>query len=377
MMSAQIQVPEQLLSEFEPSSDVQGSLTLIAGDASDRKFYRYQHLNNSAICMSFPKWEGGYGGDPISWLGMHSALMEMGIPVPKVLHVDPEQLCIWTEDFGDNFLNFSLQDSTLDVNSDVSKQAVEYYKRALDLLVQAQYTKIEASFPAANLSFDHEKLMFEMNFFMTHFVEGFLGLTLGKEEKSALLNDFDKLCAYLDKRERVLCHRDYHVRNLMIIDNQVKWIDFQDARMGPHAYDVVSLVRDSYVKMGAETRHALYKHYFIGVNIAREDQKLKPLDWIDFKQELAVMGMQRNIKAIGSFGYLATRKGKPNYLCHVANTLETILDLDSLEPEGMSLNDHYPNIVGFLSSLKNGKLKQRLADEIKSFTSTIHELRRT
>ena len=72
---------EQSITEKEPV------LVLIAGDASDRKFFRLINDPISAICMQFPKWEGGYGGDPISWIGMHTALTQMELPIPKIMPV--------------------------------------------------------------------------------------------------------------------------------------------------------------------------------------------------------------------------------------------------------------------------------------------------
>mgnify|MGYP000452784728 CR=1 FL=1 len=76
-----------------------------------------------------------------------------------------------------------------------------------------------------------------------------------------LYEDLNLLAKKLDACERVLCHRDYHVRNIMLKNEKIYWIDFQDARMGPHSYDVVSLVRDSYVNITWETRKNLFSYY--------------------------------------------------------------------------------------------------------------------
>ncbi len=342
-------------------------LKLIAGDASDRKFYRLEGADFGSICMRFPKWEGGYGGDPISWLGMHKALAEMGIPVPAVYAVDEQRACIWTEDFGDDFLNCCIKNDSLDMDDPLAAESVSFYKQALDLLVKAQYpTASHSSHPAEKLAFDTTKLLFEMHFFAKHFLNGFLGLNATEEaaEWKAVFDDFLKLSQWLHNQERVLCHRDYHVRNVMIVEKEAKWIDFQDARMGPHTYDVVSLARDSYVKITPKTREMLYDYYFSHMNVARTRRGLSPLSRKDYDIECLHMGLQRNVKAIGSFGYLATTKNKPGYLSYVQWTLETLTSEASTQAHGFCLDQAYPALMGLLKSLKSGKLSFVLKDAL-------------
>lgn len=344
-------------------------LQLIAGDASDRKFYRLQQAPMSAICMRFPKWEGGYGGDPLSWLGMHHALQTIGIPVPSVLLVDERRSCIWTEDFGDNFLNYKAKNNYLDIDTPTSAETYRYYLQSLDLIVKTQYPAISPpSHPAQKLAFDAEKLMFEMRFFIKHFLNGLMQLDVDETGDIAkwkpLVTDFQRLSEHLGSRERVLCHRDYHVRNVMICAGKAKWIDFQDARMGPHTYDLVSLVRDSYMQITPKTRRALYNYFLTELNLARERQGLAPLQTHDFESEIMHMGLQRNVKAIGSFGYLATQKGKPGYLSYVLQTLDTILAPESLQNSGENLTQTYPAIYNLLNELRHGQLANLLQQKL-------------
>jgi aminoglycoside/choline kinase family phosphotransferase len=349
-------------------------LRLIAGDASDRKFFRLENTKQSAICMQFPKWEGGYGGDPLSWLGMHSALAAAGMPVPRVLHIDEPNCCIWTEDFGDDFLNAELPGDTLDAAEPTCAKTLSRYEGALELIVEAQYPRAPMpSHPALTRHFDFEKLHFEMRFFFAHFVRGFLALDATSDATSnasiaAVEAELTDLCRWLDARPRVLCHRDYHVRNVMIVDNALGWIDFQDARMGPHSYDVVSLVRDSYVRIDALTRERLYAHYVAACSERRVSLGLPPLDADDFAREVLRMGMQRNIKALGSFGYLAAEKRKPSYLRYVERTLETLVSKPS-RGEGVepAFADGYPATFDFLSSLLNGRLTPVLHERLARF----------
>ncbi len=87
------------------------------------------------------------------------------------------------------------------------------------------------------LAFDEKKLFEELEFFERHFLAGFRGAVLTSEDREALETEFRAIARELSNRPRVLCHRDYHSRNLMVLDGELAVIDFQDARMGPMTYD--------------------------------------------------------------------------------------------------------------------------------------------
>ena len=100
------------------------------------------------------------------------------------------------------------------------------------------------------IAFDVEKLTWELDFFATHFVEGYRGVALTPAERDRARRGVARRSSdELAGEPRVLCHRDYHSRNLMLHDGSLHIIDFQDARMGPDTYDLVSLLRDSYVDL--------------------------------------------------------------------------------------------------------------------------------
>ena len=114
---------------------------------------------------------------------------------------------------------------------------------------------------------------------------------------------------------RVLCHRDYHSRNLMLNDGQLYMIDFQDARMGPDTYDLVSLLRDSYVDLTDQTVEDLIA-YFLALKGTPEDP--------DFRRRFNVMALQRNLKALGTFGYQTTARRNPVYIQYIPRTLRYV-----------------------------------------------------
>ena len=128
-----------------------------------------------------------------------------------------------------------------------------------------------------------------------------------------------ELVETLAAEPRVLCHRDYHSRNLMLHDERLYIIDFQDARMGPDTYDLVSLLRDSYVDLPEQTVDELIA-YFLALKgqTGRADEA--------FRRRFDLMALQRNLKALGTFGYQTTARRNPVYIQYIPRTLRYVRD---------------------------------------------------
>src|SRR4029079_11451613 len=114
---------------------------------------------------------------------------------------------------------------------------------------------------------------------------------------------------------RVLCHRDYHSRNLMLSEGSLYIIDFQDARMGPDTYDIVSLLRDSYMDMTERDVDELMA-YFLALNGRHSVTDLE-----EFRRRVDLMALQRNLKALGTFGYQTITRRNPVYIQYMPRTL--------------------------------------------------------
>src|SRR5205085_762639 len=147
-----------------------------------------------------------------------------------------------------------------------------------------------------------------------HFLEAYRGITLADDQRAALREEFAAIIQELAAEPRVLCHRDYHSRNLMLHENQLYLIDFQDARMGPDTYDLVSLLRDSYVDLTDREVDELIA-YFLALKKSRQSAVA------DFRRRFDVMALQRNLKALGTFGYQTTTRGNPVYIQYMPRTL--------------------------------------------------------
>ena len=169
------------------------------------------------------------------------------------------------------------------------------------------------------IAFDVEKLTWEMDFFTKHFIEAYRGVVISPAAREALREEFALIIEELAGEPRVLCHRDYHSRNLMLHEDRLYIIDFQDARMGPDTYDLVSLLRDS-VRRSA------------GADRQRADRLLPRAQGRDasteaeFRDRFDVMALQRNLKALGTFGYQTTARRNPVYIQYIPRTLRYVRD---------------------------------------------------
>jgi aminoglycoside/choline kinase family phosphotransferase len=169
-----------------------------------------------------------------------------------------------------------------------------------------------------SVAFDVEKLTWELDFFIKHFIEAYRGIVIPTASREELRAEFAVVIAMLAGEPRVLCHRDYHSRNLMLHKSELYIIDFQDARMGPDTYDLVSLLRDSYVDLPEPTVSELLA-YFLALKGQSGDDSA-------FRRRFDIMALQRNLKALGTFGYQTTARRNPVYIQYIPRTLRYVRD---------------------------------------------------
>jgi aminoglycoside/choline kinase family phosphotransferase len=172
----------------------------------------------------------------------------------------------------------------------------------------------DAKYLPYGIAFDVPKLTWEMDFFIKHFLEGYRGIVFAARERDALRAQLAEVVDELAAEPRVLCHRDYHSRNLMLRDERLCIIDFQDARLGPDTYDLASLLRDSYVDLAEETVDELIAYFLALQGRSGEDT--------NFRRRFDLMALQRNLKALGTFGYQTTGRRNPVYIQYIPRTLK-------------------------------------------------------
>jgi aminoglycoside/choline kinase family phosphotransferase len=144
----------------------------------------------------------------------------------------------------------------------------------------------------------------------------------GAGERDALREECAAIVRELAAEPRVLCHRDYHSRNLMWHASRLYVIDFQDARMGPDTYDLVSLLRDSYVDF-TEAQVDGFIAFFLALRDGRIGSGT-PADLDEFRRRFDVMAVQRNLKALGTFGFQTTSRQNTVYIQYIPRTLNFV-----------------------------------------------------
>lgn len=281
----------------------------LPGDASVRRYVRViPPSGQSRILLVHP---GAIDPLSLSFLSVGSLIERMGIRAPAVAGYAADLGIVELEDLGDLTLQQFLTKATPD-------ERAGRYREAIAIIVTMQYQgrELESNeFVPFRLAFDVDKLMSELEFFIDHFLIDARGVTLAAQQRTRLQEEFKPLAAELSAEPRVFCHRDYHSRNLMIHEGHLYVLDFQDARMGPNTYDLVSLLRDSYVDNPNDLVETMIDEYLrlTGNNDATE-----------FRRLFDIMSVQRQLKALGTFGYQSAVAGTTRYDDAVPRTLHSL-----------------------------------------------------
>jgi len=282
----------------------------LTGDASDRRYYRVLLPDAPSIVLSL--YSGPFEFESLSFVNVARLLEQMPVPIPTVLGHAEDLGVLALEDLGDVTLQAHLGAVTPAEHAARYRQAV-----ALIATLQRRGAELESpKFLPYGIAFDVEKLTWEMDFFTKHFIEAYRGITIAASAREELREAFAGLIEELAAEPRVLCHRDYHSRNLMLHHDRLYIIDFQDARMGPDTYDLVSLLRDSYVDLPERTVDELLA-YFLAFKGETGSESA-------FRQRFDAMALQRNLKALGTFGYQTTARRNPVYIQYIPRTLRYV-----------------------------------------------------
>jgi aminoglycoside/choline kinase family phosphotransferase len=230
--------------------------------------------------------------------------------VPKILGHADDLGVLALEDLGDVTLQAHLGTGAAAAHAALYRQAVGF----IDTIQRRGKELASSAFIPYGIAFDVEKLTWEMDFFTKHFLEAYRGAGLTDGSRAALRQELASIITELAAEPRVLCHRDYHSRNLMLHDGRLCIIDFQDARLGPDTYDLVSLLRDSYLDLPEQVVAELIAYYLaLGGRTA---------DHAEFRRRFDLMALQRNLKALGTFGYQTIARRNPVYIQYIPRTLK-------------------------------------------------------
>ena len=307
----------------------------LTGDASDRRYFRVLSGDEPPCVLAVYAAPFDYAALP--FVNVAELFAALPVPVPRILDQAADLGVLALEDLGDLTLQAH-------VGAAPAAAHAAQYRQAAALIEVLQRRGGELAGPRFlpyGIAFDEAKLDWELDFFVKHFLVAYRGVALDAGEREALRAEFSEIVRELAAEPRVLCHRDYHSRNLMLTNNTLYMIDFQDARMGPDTYDLASLLRDSYVDISRETLDELLAYFLALKGQAGQEA--------EFRRRFDLMALQRNLKALGTFGYQTTSRSNPVYIQYMARTLryvrENLRKYSRFARLGEILAEHVPELA--------------------------------
>ena len=299
---------------IEMNVDSEFSITKASEDASFRKYYRVQDKDKTSILMVAPPDK-----EPLNqFLFIAKSLKDRSVRAPKVYAFDHELGVILQEDFGTCSLMQYYQEHDNENNqlifNKLNETIIHLQKRCSDIDLPIYSSKILID----ELSLFHEWYLKGLDF---------------KQNKLEEIYSF--LLTNIEKQNKKFVHRDFHCRNLLIQDDQICLIDFQDALIGPITYDLVSFLKDAYHK----------KNDFLIMDVCIKFWELArsnfdvPTDFGDFFIDFEMMGVQRHLKILGIFKRLYLRDGKNQYLNDIPLVENYVLEVAEKYPKLSYLKD--------------------------------------
>lgn len=273
-------------------------VSLLAGDASFRRYDRITLGNKKAVLMDAPP----VFEDTRPFVAVAEFLLKSGLHAPKIFAKDFEKGFLLIEDLGDDLFK-----RVLDVDPG---RELELYRLAIDELIKLNACSVPESLPYGDEKYnlplyDTELMLEEVSLFTDWYYPALTGKRLPFDKRKNFLSLWKDVLGDVTNTSECLVLRDYHAENLLERpDGQVGQLDFQDAVIGHSAYDLVSLLQDARRDVDPQTEKQMID-YFV-TNLGREKSK--------FYQDYMILGAQRNIKIIGIFARLFLRDGKDNYL---------------------------------------------------------------
>jgi N-acetylmuramate 1-kinase len=310
------------------------NIVTLSGDASTRRYFRVtsedKAFRHSVVMISGKK---NYQ-DIHSHIETYNFFKKIGFHVPEIYEAAPNKGYIIEEDLGDNSLEFFMNSG-----SD-SGLHPDYYAMAVNMIIRLQNSfddpdivhAFSHSLPLRN-RFTERKFFQELQMFYDYFFIRYLKMDIA--EKEEIENTFYRISEELLDQPLVPTHRDYHSRNLFIKDEKLYVVDFQDARLGPAHYDLVSLVYDPYVHLASPKRKELIEEYRKGVFLKKSSSYMKGFDRL-----CALCAVQRLLKAIGTYTYMYLDRHNSFYLQFITNALNDISVLIKNSSEFDVLKDH-------------------------------------
>jgi aminoglycoside/choline kinase family phosphotransferase len=305
----------------------------LKGDASNRSYYRVTTAAGPYVLMVMPhgatseEATKGETPDELPFVNVHRNLEALGVRVPRIFDWDPEAGIMVIEDLGDLTFEAALG------QGDPLERRRFLYRKAIDLLVSLRVRADRAANPAClstGRAFDFDLYRWEFDHFLEWGLEARHEVTLGEAEAAKVAALADRICDQLASLAKGFTHRDYQSRNLMVLpDDELVLIDFQDALQGPMVYDLVALLRDSYVELPMDFVEEMLGYYLERLAAAGGPAlALEP-----FVADFHLLTVQRKLKDAGRFIFIDRVKKNPSFLPYVSPSLRYVREALARRPE--------------------------------------------
>ncbi len=273
---------------------------------SNRRFYRLDSGGRREVLMV----SGPDDQDFARFMKIGRYLDRLALGVPRIRRANLSSHSVLMEDLGDATLNRALRSS--------GAMAGRLLEKAIRFLVEFQNRTMASAERNVKREFGFDGLRWESQYFMDNFLAKFAGVEI--PDFPGIDEEFDAVAREALSSPRVLCHRDFQSQNIMIFRNRIRIVDFQGARMGPLAYDLMSLLRDAYIEISEDEIARLTAYYHRILCRSGLGRRLDiPLR--DFAKFASSAALQRNMQALGAFAFLGLVKGKKSYLGHIPRGL--------------------------------------------------------
>jgi aminoglycoside/choline kinase family phosphotransferase len=294
------------------------TLTAASSDASFRRYFRWEGEGRTFIVMDAPPPQENCK----PFVDIAHLLSSSGINVPKIYAEDLKQGFLLLNDLG--------RKTYLDVID--SDNADEMFADAIDALLAFQQLPMDAPLP----SYDVALLRRELELFPEWYVKRHLGIELDAAQQAVWMRVSSLLIDSALAQPKVLVHRDYMPRNLMLSEPNPGVLDFQDAVYGPVTYDITCLFKDAFLSWPEERVAGWLEGYW---RKAADAGVPVQADFAEFRRASDLMGVQRHLKVIGIFARICHRDGKPRYLADVPRFFAYIEAVLARRPELVELGN--------------------------------------
>jgi aminoglycoside/choline kinase family phosphotransferase len=301
----------------------------LPGGAGNRTYWRVRGGGRSAVVMELPPEPGkseevskDARAPELPFLNVHRYLERIGVRVPRVYLDAHQRGFVVLEDLTDQTLEVALRAG--------DRRAM--YEKAIDRLARLRARaerEPDGSCLAFTRAFDYDLYHWELEHFVEYGLFG-RGAKPSDAELKTLRVHFDRISRELAAAPRGFTHRDYQSRNIMVLaSGEQVVIDFQDALQGPRQYDLVALLRDSYVVLERPVVEAMLKRYLKQFE-AEGGQHSDEREFVAFFDLLTV---QRKLKDAGRFVFIDQVKKNPSFLVHIPSSLRYVKDALSRRPD--------------------------------------------